>query len=497
VSATRDVGDLDLITQAELVARGEVTPRELVEAAIERIEAVNPRLNAVIATTDDAALADAGRFDGGPAGGPAARGPLAGAPFLVKDLGAAMAGVPDTWGSRALQTNVPRADSPLVTRYREAGLLIVGRTNTPEFGNHSTTEPEAYGPTRNPWDPTLTVGGSSGGSAAAVAAGMVPAAHGGDGAGSLRIPASCCGVFGFKPSRGRVSRAPGGEEIGGLAVRHAISRSVRDNAALLDIAAGYIPGDHDTAPPPERPYLEEVGREPGRLRIGWTARPPIDVPVDAECVAAVRAAAELLASLGHEVEEAEPEFDGEVLVGPLGTVWSITNADDARFCEAVLGRPPRDDELEITTRELAAFGRSRSALEVLEAVHAFGRATRQFARFFETRDVWLTPTLARRPEPLGVLNQSVGGALEWQRFDDSFNPWNPIANISGQPAMSVPLHWTADGIPIGVLFTGRYAAEATLFRLAAQLEAARPWADRRPPIHAMAPAGRAASVQAS
>jgi amidase len=484
VSVTRDVGDLDLIGQAELVARGEVTPRELVEATIERMEAVNPRLNAVIATTYDAALAEAGRLDAAPANGSTVRGPLAGTPFLVKDLGAAMAGVPDTWGSRALRTNVPRADSPLVTRYREAGMLIVGRTNTPEFGNHSTTEPEAYGPTLNPWDPTLTVGGSSGGSAAAVAAGIIPAAHGGDGAGSLRIPASCCGVFGFKPTRGRVSRAPGGEEIGGLAVRHAISRSVRDNAALLDVAAGYIPGDHDAAPPPERPYLEEVGREPVRLRIGWTARPPIDVPVDADCATAVRAAAELLASLGHEVEEAEPEFDGEVLIEPLGTVWSITNADDARFCEVVLGRPPRDDELEITTRELVAFGRSRSALDVLEAVQAFGRATRQFARFFETRDVWLTPTLARRPEPLGVLNQSVGGAIEWQRFDDAFNPWNPIANISGQPAMSVPLHWTADGIPIGVLFTGRYADEATLFRLAAQLEGARPWANRRPPIHA-------------
>jgi amidase len=488
VSVTRDVGDLDLIGQAELVARGEVTPRELVEATIERIEAVNPRLNAVIATTCDAALAEAAVHDDAPAKGSSIRGPLAGAPFLVKDIGAAMAGIPDTWGSRALLTNIPKADSPLVTRYREAGLLIVGRTNTPEFGNHSTTEPEAYGPTRNPWDPALTVGGSSGGSAAAVAAGMIAAAQGGDGAGSLRIPASCCGVFGFKPSRGRVSRAPGGEEIGGLNVRHAISRSVRDNAALLDVAAGSIPGDHLTAPPPERRYLQEVGREPGRLRIGWTARPPIDVPVDAECVDAVRAAAELLAGLGHEVEEAEPEFDGEVLVEPLGTIWSIGNADDVRFCESVLGRPVRDEELEITTRELAAFGRSRSALDVLEAVQAFGRATRQFARFFETRDVWLTPTLARRPEPLGVLNQSVGGALEWQRFDDSFNPWNPIANISGQPSMSVPLHWTADGIPIGVLFTGRYADEATLFRLAAQLEAALPWADRRPPIHAAATA---------
>ena len=481
-SLATEVGALDLIGQAELVRRGEVTSLELVDAAIERIEAVNPQLNAVIRTLYDEARAEAARAEA--ARGPRGDGPLAGAPFLVKDLGAAMAGVPDTWGSRALANNVPKRDSPLVTRYREAGLVIVGRTSTPEFGNHSTTEPELFGPARNPWDPTRTTGGSSGGSAAAVASGMVAAAHGGDGAGSLRIPASCCGAFGFKPSRGRVSRAPGGEEVGGLAVRHAISRTVRDNAALLDVAAGRVAGDPYIAPPPERPFLDEVGREPGRLRVGWTSRPPIEVPVDDDCVAAVRDAAELLASLGHEVEEAAPAFDGEVLVGPLGTVWAVNNAADVRFCETVLGRPPRDDELEVTSRELAEFGRSRSALDLLEAIDAMGTATRAFAGFFDTHDVWLTPTLARRPEPLGVLNQSVGGALAWQRFDDSFNPWNPIANIAGVPAMSLPLHWSAAGLPIGVLVTGRYGDEATLFRLAAQVEAARPWADRRPPIHA-------------
>ncbi|HLX34738.1 MAG TPA: amidase [Candidatus Limnocylindrales bacterium] len=480
-AAAGELAALDLIGQGALVRADEVTPRELVEAAIGRIEAVNPRLNAVIATLYDAALAEADRLGTHRA---LPDGPLAGTPFLVKDLGAAMAGVPDTWGSRALLGNVPKRDSPLVTRYRDAGLVIVGRTNTPEFGNHSTTEPELHGPTRNPWDPTRTVGGSSGGSAAAVASGMVPAAHGGDGAGSLRIPASCCGVFGFKPSRGRVSNAPGDGGTAGLAVRHAITRSVRDNAALLDIGAGPLPGDLYTAPAPARPYLEEVGRDPGRLRIGWTATPPIDVPVDADCVAAVRAAADLLAGLGHEVDEASPAFDGSVLVGPLGTVWAINNTEDVRFCEAVLGRPPRDDELEITTRELADFGRTRSALDLVDATTAFASATRQFARFFDDHDIWLTPTLARRPEKLGVLNQSVGGALEWQHFDDSFNPWNPIANIAGAPAMSVPLHWTADGLPIGVLLTGRYGDEGTLFRLAAQLEAARPWANRRPPISA-------------
>jgi amidase len=395
-----------------------------------------------------------------------------------------MAGVPDTWGSRALRDHRPASDSPLVGRFQGAGLVIVGRTNTPEFGNHSTTEPILFGPTRNPWNPALTTGGSSGGAAAAVASGMVPAAQGGDGAGSLRIPASCCGVFGFKPTRGRVSRAPAGEEVGGLNVRHAITRSVRDSAALLDVIAGRVPGDPYSAAPPTGPFLGEVGRDPGRLRIGWTASPAIDAPVDADCAAAVREAAALLASLGHDVEESAPEFDGDVLFGPLATVWAVGSAEQAAYCEQVLGRPLLPDELEDTTWELVELGRSTSAAGLLEAVDAFGAAARRIGPFFETHDAWLTPTLARRPEPLGILNRSQGGALAWQRFDSSFNPWNPIANITGNPAMSLPLHWSDDGLPIGVLVTGRYGDEATLFRLAGQLEAARPWAERRPPIHA-------------
>jgi amidase len=489
VTLAAEVAELDLVAQAALVRRGEVTPLELVDAAIERIEAVNPAINAVIARSyDDArararAMPDATR---GPARSVVA--PLAGTPFLLKDLGGAMAGVPDTMGSRALRNHVPAADSPLVARYREAGLLIVGKTNTPEFGNHSTTEPALFGPTRNPWNRELTVGGSSGGSAAAVAAGMVPAAHGGDGAGSLRIPASCCGVFGLKPSRGRVSRAPAGEEIGGLTTRHAITRSVRDSAALLDVASAPVPGDPYRAPARERPFLEEVARDPGRLRIGWSATPPIDAPVDPECGEAVRDAAELLASLGHEVEEASPSFDGEVIVGPLSTIWATMNLVDARFCEQVLGRPLERDELEASTWDLVDRGRQLSATDLVAAVEALAKATRDFARFFETHDAWLTPTLARQPLPLGILNQPKGDAVAWQRFDDTFNPWNPMANVSGQPAMSVPLHWTDDGLPIGVLFTGGFGDEAGLLRLAAQLEAERPWAARRPPIHAAASA---------
>lgn len=476
-----DLARLDAIAQADLVRRGEAAPLELVDAAIDRIEAVNGRLNAVVTPLYEAVREAARR--------PLPDGPLAGVPFLVKDLGSSMAGVPETMGSRALRDNRPAADNALVGRYRAAGLLIVGRTNTPEFGNHSTTEPALFGPTRNPWDLALTPGGSSGGSAVAVASGMVPVAHGGDGAGSLRIPASCCGVFGLKPTRGRVSMSPGGDEVWALNVRHGISRSVRDSAALLDVEAGRVPGDPYPAATPARPFLDEVGRDPGRLRIGWTARPTLDVPVDAECVDAVREAAELLASLGHDVEEAAPAVDGEVLVGPLGAVWALGNLADAAYAERLLGRPLGAEELEVTTWELVEHARELSPLDILAAIGALGDAARSVGPFFETYDAWLTPTLARRPERLGVLNRSYGGALAWQRFDCSFNPWNPIANITGHPAMSLPLHWTDDGIPIGVLVTGRHGDEATLFRLAGQLEAVRPWAGRLPPIHASAGRG--------
>jgi amidase len=313
---------------------------------------------------------------------------------------------------------------------------------------------------------------------------MVPAAHAGDGAGSIRIPSSCCGLFGLKPSRGRVSRAPAGEEIGGLHVEHAVTRSVRDSAALLDMIAGPVPGDPYVAPPSARPFLDEVGLDPGRLRIAWTAEPPLDVDVDPDCVAAARQTAALLESLGHEVEEARPRFDGEVLVGPLVTIWAVGNVQDAQEAERIVGRPLQTDDLEVTTWELIEFGRTRSAVDLVEAVTQLGRAARQIGRFFQTYDAWLTPTLARRPLPLGVLNRSYGGAAEWWRFDCSFNAWNPIANITGQPAMSLPLRWTEDDLPIGTLVFGRPFDEATLFRLAAQLEAAQPWADRVPPVFA-------------
>jgi amidase len=471
-----DLSRLDAIAQAELVRRGDASALELVDAAIARIEAVDGRLNSVVTRLFERARREAG--------GPRPDSPLAGVPFLLKDLGATLAGTRQTRGSRAFRDHVSDEDTELARRYRRAGLIVVGKTNTPEFGNHSTTEPVLFGPTRNPWDPERTTGGSSGGSAAAVAAGLVPAAHGNDGAGSIRIPSSCCGLFGLKPTRGRNSWAPAGDGMAGIAVEHALTRSVRDSAAILDATSGRVPGDPYSPPAPERPYLDEVGADPGRLRIAWSATPPVDAAVDPACARVARETAELLASLGHDVEEARPDFDGEVLIEPFARVWAVANLVDYRDAVKHLGREPRRDELEVTTWELVEHGRRFDGADLLDALKTLARATRAIAPFFERYAAWVTPTLAQPPRPLGILNRSHGGAVEWWRFDSAFNPWNPIANMTGQPAMSVPLTWTSDGLPVGTLVFGRYGDEATLFRLAGQLEAARPWADRRPPIHA-------------
>ena len=483
MSAMMDPASLagvDALDTARLLRRGEVSALEVVDAAIARIEAVNPVLNAVVWARYDKARDEARALGRSPL--PAS--PLAGVPFLLKDLGATLAGTRQTQGSRALRDHVSSMDTVLAERQRAAGLIVLGKTSTPEFGNHSTSEPVLFGPARNPWDLDRTTGGSSGGSAAAVASGMVPAAHGNDGAGSLRIPASCCGVVGLKPTRGRNSWAPLGDVMGGLAVEHALTRSVRDSAAILDATSGRVPGDPYSPPPPSRPFLAEVGANPGRLRIAWSARPPVAADVDPECAQAARDTAELLASLGHEVEEAAPEFDGETLIEPFARIWAISNLHGFREITRMLGRPPEQDELEITTWELIEYARRFGAADLLDAFDDLARATRAIAPFFERYAAWVTPSLAQLPKPLGILNASQGGAVEWWRFDSEFNPWNPIANMTGQPAVSLPLAWSGNGLPIGTLLFGRYGDEATLFRLAGQLEAARPWAGRVPPVHA-------------
>jgi amidase len=469
-----ELWELDAMGQAELVRRREATAAELVEAAISRIEAINPRVNCLATPMFDEARRRSQ--------GQQPPGPLSGAPFMVKDLGQACAGVRQTDGSRALAGFIANHDAGFVTRLRSAGLIIVGRATAPEFGNHSTTEPELFGPCRNPWDLERTAGGSSGGSAAAVAARMVPAASASDGAGSIRIPASCCGLFGLKPTRGRISFGPdAGEVLSGLAVEHAVTRSVRDSAALLDATSGPLAGDPYWPAPPVDSYLSQVGRDPAPMRIAWSARAPVGMPVDPECRKAVEATAKRLEELGHHVVEDDPIYDEEVLLDPMVTIWSVGNATDHDIVESRIGRAPRRDELEITTWELVERGRGISATQLVRAVDLLHAATRAMAPFFEKYDAWLTPTLAQPPLPLGVLNQSYGGADEWWKFDLSFNPWNSVANLTGNPAMSVPLAWSAGGLPIGLLFTGRYGDEAALLRLAGQLERAHGWADRVAP----------------
>jgi amidase len=457
--------ELDAMGQAELVHRKEATALELVDAAIARIESQNPRLNCLAAPMFEEARAVASRK--------LPSGPLSGAPYLIKDLGQPCAGVRQTDGSKALAGYIADHDGGLVTRLRNAGLVIVGRATAPEFGNHSTTEAEVFGATRNPWDLERTAGGSSGGSAAAVAARMVPAASASDGAGSIRIPASCCGLFGLKPTRGRISFGPdAGEVLSGLAVEHAVTRSVRDSAALLDATSGPVAGDPYWPAPPVETFLSQVARDPAPMRIAWSARAPLGMPVDPECRKAVELTAKWLEELGHHLVEADPSYDEVVLLDPMVTIWAVGNATDHDIVASRIGRAPRRDELEITTWELVERGRKVSAVELVRAVDLLHSATRSIAPFFEKYDAWLTPTLAQPPLPLGVLNQSYGGADDWWEFDLSFNPWNSVANFTGNPAMSVPLAWSESDLPVGLLFTGRYGDESSLLRLAGQLERA-------------------------
>jgi amidase len=311
---------------------------------------------------------------------------------------------------------------------------------------------------------------------------MVPAASASDGAGSIRIPASCCGLFGMKPTRGRISFAPdAGEVLAGLAVEHAVTRSVRDSAALLDATSGAVPGDPYWPAPPRESFLSYVNADPGRLRIGWSAKAPLGIPVHPDCRRAVEAAAARMEELGHHVVEDDPVYNEEVLLDPMVTVWSVGNAGDLEIVQSRIGRPPRNDEIEITTWELVERGRRVSAVMLVHAVDQLHTASRAIAPFFDTYDAWLTPTLAQPPLPLGLLNKSYGGADEWWQYDLSFNPWNSIANLTGNPAMSVPLDWNESGLPIGVLFTGRYGDEAGLFSLAGQLESSYGWSHRVPP----------------
>jgi len=474
MTLANELANMDATALAELVRRGEVKPVELVRAAIERIEKVNPQINAVVTKMYDEALAEA-------QAGPGA-GPFAGVPFLLKDLVAAYRGIRMSSGSRYAKDYIPLADSELVARYRRAGLIVLGKTNTPEFGLLPTTEPELFGPTRNPWNVDRTAGGSSGGSAAAVASGMVPMAHGNDAGGSIRIPASCCGVFGLKPTRARNSLGPFvGDVFSGLAAEHALTRSVRDSAALLDATAGYSLGDPYCAPEPVRPFVQEVGANPGKLRVAFFTKTPLGTPIHPDCVAAVEDAAKLLAGLGHEIAEAAPALNGELIWKHFMAIWKAGLTWTVRNTFYMVGRMPGPGELEPITLAYDEAGREVTAADYLTAVQYFQFLTRRIAEFMRDYDVLLMPTLGSPPLPLGSFVPSPEDPLA-SGVASAFVPFTPIFNGTGQPAMSVPLFWNAEGLPVGTHFVGRYGDEATLYRLAAQLEQARPWANRRPPV---------------
>jgi len=477
MSILDEVAHLDGMAQADLVRRKEVQPIELVEAAIERIERLNPTLNAVVTPMYEEALAAAKNN--------ISKGPLAGVPFLLKDLLAAYKGVPMSLGSELMRNFVPDHDSELVGRLKRAGLIIVGKTNTPEFGILPTTEPRLFGPSRNPWDTERTTGGSSGGSAAAVSSCLVPLAHGNDGGGSIRIPASCCGVFGLKPTRARNPLGPDFAEItGGLVAEHAVTRTVRDSAALLDATSGPDEGDPYWAPPPMRPFLQEVGADPGKLRIAFTTEANAGVKIHQDCVKAVEDAAALCRDLGHEVVEAAPEIKGDLVVQAFLAVWSAGVASTLDGIARMTRQPPGPDRVEPLTWAVYEMGRKTTASDYLLAIQLLQGLGRVLARFLVDYDVWLTPTLGEPPVPLGTFDSPPENPLQGFFRATQFVPFTPVCNCTGQPAMSVPLFWNAENLPVGTHFVGRFGDEATLFRLAAQLEEARPWADRRPPISA-------------
>ena len=491
---------LDAVGLAALVAGGDVSPTDLADAALARVEARARDLGAFAHVEPPHALRQRAAA--------AADGPLRGVPYPVKDLGHTVAGMPHRSGSAAYRYHVPDADATYVERARAAGLVVMGKTATPEFGLMGITEPEAYAPARNPWAPTRTPGGSSGGAGAAVAARVVPAADASDGGGSIRIPASFCGLFGLKPSRGRVPEGPlVGESWHGAVASLAVTRSVRDAAALLDAVAGPSPGDPVALPRPSTPFADEVGQEPGRLRIGWTARSPLGTPVDPACVAAVESAVELLADLGHHVEPAEPDVDGRAVARGYLTMYFGQIAATLRRMETE--RPGSSREVELTTRLLGGIGEAVSAGQYALALDEWNVLGRAMGAFHQRFDLYLTPTVAALAGEIGAqaptaaervlmraaVTARTAGLLLKTGFVDQMlderlapTPFTQLANLTGLPAMSVPLWWTDPlpdaprGLPVGVQFVARPAEEAALLRLAAQLEAARPWAHRRPAL---------------
>ncbi|WP_341197959.1 amidase [Hyphomonas chukchiensis] len=477
-----DYTDYDALGLAQLVRTKQVKPSELLDASLSRAEAAQEELNCFSALFPEIAREQLDQ--------PLGDGPFAGVPFVTKDLAVDIKGAPITQGSVAWKGHVATEDSTLAARYRKAGLVFFGATTSPEFGLTTTTESTLYGQTRNPWDTTRTSGGSSGGAAVAVASGVLPLAQASDGGGSIRIPAACCGLFGMKPSRGRIPMGPGRTEgWNGLSTVHALSRSVRDNAALMDATHGPETGSRYHAPPPARPFLAELDHDPKPLKIALWRTAPNGTKPDADAEGGLKYTANLLESLGHTVVEAAPQMDGEALGKAALFTISANIAAMIDDRAKVLGRPVREDELEPITFSMAHLGRTVPMIELANANNAFQAAAIAYERFLDEGgfDMTLSATLSRAPEKLGVMaltadRETMGAAVA------SFTPHCPVFNQMGAPAMTVPLHWTdptataPSGLPIGMMFGGRYGTESLLFALAGQLERAVPWAHRRPPV---------------
>lgn len=461
---------------AELVRKKEVTSQDLVDCALKAIEKVNPSVNAVMNIIPKDLRANDG-----------ASGQFAGVPFLIKDILIHMKGVKSESCSALLEGLVSEYDSDLMTRYRQAGLMTVGRTATPEFGYNATTESRFNGPTCNPWDITKMAGGSSGGSASAVAAGIVPMAHANDGGGSIRIPASCCGLVGMKPTRGRTPIGPDyGEALNGLGIEHAVTRTVRDSAALLDISEGPGMGDPFQISRPGRKYLSDVTTPPGKLKIAWSADTLGKTSADNDVISALEGTVRLLEDLGHRLENTQPEFDTEPFWIATGDIWAANLALWVGASAELLGKDISSDLVESSVMACYEHGKSMSVPRFLGAMGVMNQVSRAVAPFFETYDILATPTLARAPQDLGYLDADKDGwtAQKWTDYIFDFAPYTPLFNTTGQPAISLPLGQSPEGLPIGIQFVAAYGKEDLLYRLAGQLEQAAPWAGRRPSVFA-------------
>jgi amidase len=473
-----DTAWLDATAQAELVRNGEVSATELVEGAIARIEKLNPELNAVIHPLFDRARAEAA--------GSLPDGPFRGVPMLLKDLGAELAGTPFSEGTDFAGDYRSTVTQELTTRFQRAGFVVCGKTNTPEFGILPTTEPRRFGASRNPWNINHSTGGSSGGSAAAVASGMVPVAHANDGGGSIRIPAACCGLVGLKPTRARVSTAPQyGDLMGGLVAEHVVTRSVRDCAAVLDATAGPVPGDPYWAPPLRGDsFAAAVGAATPPLRMALLTASPTGSAVHQDCVRATEEAAALCESLGHRVGASTLDVDGDAFTEHFINFWAAGNAWGLLDWEERVGRTASEEDVEPLSWALIEIGRSLDSGRYLKSAQALQKLTREIAEYFETIDVLITPTLGEPPATLGTFDSPPGEPLHGLFRAAAYVPFTPPFNVTGQPGISLPLHWNGEGLPIGVQFVGRFGDEETLLSLAGQLEEALPWAGRRPPVGA-------------